>query len=40
VHIHPDAPFRHNDRIYVALDNLVGDAEFGYSFAVGRLDAN
>ena len=41
VHISPDAYFEHNDRIYVELSNLVGDAHLPLqaSWAEGRLNA-
>ncbi len=41
VHISPDAYFEHNDRIYVELSNLVGDATLPLqgSWAEGRLNA-
>ena len=41
VHIHPDAYFEHNDRIYVDLSNIVGEATFAnglpMAWAEGRL---
>lgn len=41
VHIHPDAEFEHNDRIYVELSNIVGEAAFAnglpMAWAEGRL---
>lgn len=39
VHISRDAWFNHNDRIYVILDNLEGEASFAHSYAEGRLNA-
>ena len=41
VHIHPNASFEHNDRIYVDLSNIVGGASFAnglpMAWAEGRL---
>jgi len=41
VHIHPNAEFEHNDRIYVELSNIVGEASFAnglpMAWAEGRL---
>ncbi len=35
VHIHPDAEFEHNDRIYVELSNIVGEASFANGLGGG-----